>query len=287
MKDLPEFVGDELIERTLALVARFRPLHVSFVGGEPLVRHRELTRLIPKLNNLGIEVQVVTSAVRQIPAEWTEFPNLHLAVSVDGLKNDHDARRAPATYERILRHMTGHRVIIHCTIIPRFLASGYLEEFVHFWSDQKSVRKILFSLFTPQRGVQIPERLTRAERGIAVDRIHSLRSKYTKVHAPDLVLEGFRHPPASPRDCIFTQVTTCISPDLATQIAPCQIGGRPECSECGCLAGAWLASVGRIKLAGLIKLSDIFAVSKKLGDCFRNGHNLRSRLPANPGLRTQ
>ena len=42
---------------------RFHPLHVSIVGGEPLVRARELEVLIPRLNAMGVEVMVVTSAV--------------------------------------------------------------------------------------------------------------------------------------------------------------------------------------------------------------------------------
>ena len=99
---LTEWRGEELVQRVLGLVRRFRPLHVSIAGGEPLIRYRELTCVIRQLNTMGIEVQVVTSAVRPIPAEWTEFPNLHLVVSVDGLQPEHDARRTPATYDRIL-----------------------------------------------------------------------------------------------------------------------------------------------------------------------------------------
>jgi hypothetical protein len=51
-------------------------------------------------------------------------------------------------------------------------------------------------------------------------------------------------------------------------VVPCQIGGRPECTECGCIAAAGLASIGKIKLAGLLKVSDVFALSKKIGAGF-------------------
>ena len=37
---LTEWRGEELVERVLGLIRRFRPLHVSIVGGEPLIRHR-------------------------------------------------------------------------------------------------------------------------------------------------------------------------------------------------------------------------------------------------------
>src|SRR5512146_2335737 len=62
LRDLNEWKGDELESKILSLVARLRPLHVSFVGGEPLVRVDELTSLIRKLGTWKIEAQVVTSA---------------------------------------------------------------------------------------------------------------------------------------------------------------------------------------------------------------------------------
>jgi organic radical activating enzyme len=88
------------VDGVLGLVRRFRPLHVSIVGGEPLVRYRELDVILPKLADMGVEVLLVTSAVRPIPAAWNDLPNLYLAVSIDGLQPDHDRRRAPATYDR-------------------------------------------------------------------------------------------------------------------------------------------------------------------------------------------
>jgi len=274
IRSLTEWQGDDLVKKTLALVQRFRPLHVSLVGGEPLVRYRELTDLIRRLNTMGIEVQVVTSAVRPIPEEWKKFPNLHLVVSIDGLKPEHDARRAPATYDRILRHIGDHQVIVHCTIIQQFLSQpDYLEKFVHTWSLQKSVRKIWFSLFTPQKGDYPSERLKIRERRIAIDRIAAIQSSYPKLCASGIILDGYRYPPFSPSECIFAQITNCVSADLSTPVIPCQIGGRPECSECGCIAEAGLASIGKFKLAGLLKVSDIFAVSRRLGEQWR-GRNL-------------
>src|SRR5215471_5492640 len=113
LRELTDLKGDALVTGVLGLVRRFRPLHLSIVGGEPLVRYRELDVLLPKLAEMGVEVQLVTSAVRPIPAAWNALPNLHILVSVDGLQPEHDRRRAPATYDRILRHISGHRIVIH------------------------------------------------------------------------------------------------------------------------------------------------------------------------------
>src|SRR5690242_4901322 len=85
LRGLADYRGDELVDRFMALVDRHRPLHVSIVGGEPLVRYRELEKILPRLADRNIHAQVVTSAVRPIPREWRSLRRLQLVVSVDGL----------------------------------------------------------------------------------------------------------------------------------------------------------------------------------------------------------
>ena len=116
LREVRDFKGQELIDGVLALVDRHRPLHLSIVGGEPLVRYRELNTLLPMLSKRGIHVQLVTSAVREIPAEWHGLPRLSIVVSIDGLQPEHDVRRTPATYDRILKHIAGHTITVHCTV---------------------------------------------------------------------------------------------------------------------------------------------------------------------------
>jgi MoaA/NifB/PqqE/SkfB family radical SAM enzyme len=264
---LHDYRGTALVEGVLELVRRFRPLHLSIVGGEPLVRYRELDVLLPKVADMDVEVQVVTSAVRPIPAAWKNLRNLHLAVSVDGLRTEHDQRRAPATYDRILEHILGHRINVHCTITRQQLQrSDYLGEFAAFWSALEEVGRIWFSLYTPQEGERSDERLTPEDRKFALAELARLRTCYAKIEMPDRVLDGYLHPPLSPRECIFAQTTTCISADLTTRITPCQFGGRPVCTECGCIASAGLASFARYKLAGLVPISSVFSVSRKIGE---------------------
>ena len=74
LRSLADFKGEELITRVLALVDRYKPLHLSIVGGDPLVRFRELDTILPQLSARGIHVQVVTSAFRQIPLGWASIP---------------------------------------------------------------------------------------------------------------------------------------------------------------------------------------------------------------------
>src|SRR5205085_3147529 len=54
LREIRDFKGQELIDGVLNLVAERKPLHVSIVGGEPLVRFRELNTLLPTLAARGI-----------------------------------------------------------------------------------------------------------------------------------------------------------------------------------------------------------------------------------------
>ena len=266
LRELTDRRGDDLVQGVLALVRRYRPLHISIVGGEPLVRWRELDRLLPKLDAMGIEVQLVTSAVRPIPSSWAAIGSLHLAVSVDGLPPEHDRRRTPATYDRILQHIGGHSLIVHCTVTRQMLGrDDYLLEFAAFWSSRVEARKIWFSLYTPQEGELSAERLTPDDRRRAVSQLKSVAARFPKVDLPAAVLDGYQRPPESPADCIFAQSTTCLSADLETRITPCQFGGKPVCRECGCMASSGLASIGRYAVAGLVPVSSLFSISRRIG----------------------
>ena len=265
-KEPDELQGQELVDRVLELVRQLRPLHVSLIGGEPLVRRSEIGRLLPEFARLGIEVQLVTSAVLPIPQGYRAWDNLHIVVSVDGLQPEHDKRRAPATYARILDNISGQTVIVHCTITKQ-LAGGpsHLREFAEFRLSRSEVRKIWFSLYTPQALEDSRERLRCDDRNAVLQELMSVRRIFPKVYLPDPVLAGYLRPPRRPAECIFARVTACVSSDLASEVVPCQIGGSPVCSECGCIASAGLAAVGRYRIAGLIPVAKILGASAMIG----------------------
>jgi len=270
LRTLADYKGQQLIDGVLALIRRHRPLHLSIVGGEPLVRFRELDVLLPQLDKMGVEIQLVTSAVRPIPPEWAKIGALHLVVSIDGLQPDHDVRRAPATYERILRNIEGHSIIVHCTITHQMTSknaagASYFEEFLSFWSARPEVRKIWFSIFTPQVGEEATEILPPDEREAVLEEIARLRPLFPKLYMPDVVLDGYRRPPKSPKECIFARTTFSITADLEGRITPCQFGGNPDCSQCGCIASAGLKSIGDYQLFGVLPVKSIFFASDRIG----------------------
>jgi len=266
LRSLADRKGQELIDGVLALVDRIRPLHLSIVGGDPLVRYRELETMVPLLLERGIHVQVVTSAFRPMAASWADLEHMNIVVSIDGLQPEHDVRRAPATYERILKNIAGQNITIHCTITGQMMKRpDYLREFLEFWTPRPEIRKVWFSLFTPQRGDQLPEMLQPQERAQAIADMLVLRREFPKLDMPEGLVRQFATPPSNPRDCVFALTTQTLSADLKTKIVPCQFGGDPDCSSCGCVASMGLAAVAAHRLAGIIPVGAIFKASIKIG----------------------
>jgi len=266
LRDLNDRRGQALVDGVLEVVDRLKPLHLSIVGGDPLVRFRELELLLPLLLDRGIHVQVVTSAFRTMGPTWANLERLNVVVSIDGLQPEHDLRRAPATYDRILKNIVGQRVTVHCTITAQMMKrTGYLAEFLEFWTPRPEIKKVWFSMFTPQVGDQMPEILSPEERARAIADMMQLRKQFPKLDMPAVVIQQFASPPRSPQDCIFALTTQTLSADLETRITPCQFGGNPDCASCGCLASMGLASIGDHKLAGILSVGTIFNASIKFG----------------------
>jgi MoaA/NifB/PqqE/SkfB family radical SAM enzyme len=277
LRQLADYKGQALIDGMLDLMRQYKPLHVSIVGGEPLVRYRELEVLLPQLTKMGIHTQLVTSAVRPIPGAWAGMPLLQVVVSIDGLQPEHDVRRAPATYDRILKHIKGQQVTVHCTITRQQSRPGYLTEFTEFWAKLPDVKRIWFSLYTPQKGERSEEMLRPEDRERVVSEITSLFDREPKLHDMiPAVVKGYLRPPQNPDECIFAKTTACVSSDLKRTITPCQYGGDPDCTQCGCIASVGLAALGEHRLAGVMPLRTIFNASIKVGATVRglrgNGH---------------
>lgn len=266
LRGLRDQKGQELVDGVLKIVDRLRPLHLSIVGGDPLVRYREMETLVPQLLGRGIHIQVVTSAFRPLPADWASLDGLQVVVSIDGLEKEHNIRRAPATYERIIKNIAGQNITVHCTITGQMMRQAeYLEDFLEFWSPRPEIRQVWFSLFTPQKGAELPEILLPHERQRAITEMMALRERFPKLAMPKEVIRQFEAPPRSPQECVFALTTETLSADLTSKIVPCQFGGDPDCSSCGCLASMGLAAVAAHKLGGIVPIEALFKASIQIG----------------------
>ena len=287
LRGLRDHKGQELIDGVLEVVDRLKPLHLSIVGGDPLVRYRELELMIPLILDRGIYVQLVTSAFRPLAPSWAALANMQVVVSIDGLQPEHDVRRAPATYERILKNIAGQNITIHCTVTGQMMKRpGYLKEFLEYWTPRAEIHTVWFSLFTPQVGDQLPEMLQPHERLQAISDMLALRKEFPKLDMPEGMIRQFATPPRSPKDCVFALTTHILSADLKTKIVPCQFGGNPDCSSCGCVASMGLAAIAAHKLGGIIPVGAIFKASVRIGQARSNPTaELRVVQDKLPGLR--
>lgn len=104
-------------------------------------------------------------------------------------------RRKPATYQRIIKNIVGHSITVHCTVTHQMVNRvGYFEEFLSFWSDKPEVKKVWFSLFTPQMGAQAEEILSQDERAQVLAELTRLRTHFPKLHLPQTVIDGYHKP---------------------------------------------------------------------------------------------
>lgn len=266
LSELNDFRGDALVHGVLELVRKNKPMHVSLVGGEPLVRHRELSAILPALSAMDVFSLVVTSGVIPIPLEWMDLRRVRVAVSIDGLPEHHDIRRKPATYERILKNIDGRKVNIHWVITrPMVQRPGYLEEYVSFWNARTEVDHIWVSLYTPQIGEESAEKLTVEDRQEVARVLPSLARKYPKFLMNEGIAQAFLRPPEKPADCLFAKMSANYSADLQTRVEPCVFGGTPNCAECGCAASSGLHWIRTVKVTGPLRVGHFVGGSVGIG----------------------
>jgi MoaA/NifB/PqqE/SkfB family radical SAM enzyme len=266
LSELCDLRGDTLVKGVIDLVRRHRPMHVSLVGGEPMIRHRELDRILPALSEMGVFTLVVTSGVIAIPEDWMRILRLRVAVSVDGLPEHHDERRKPATYERILKNIAGRSINVHWVITrPMLDRPSYLEEYVAFWNGQPEVDHIWVSLYSPQIGEESRERLTPQNRERVAREMPRLQRSHPKLMVPEGMARAFVNPPSNPRDCLFSQMSMNYSADLQTRVEPCVFGGNPDCSQCGCSISSALHWIRDVSVAGPLKVGHFVSASLTVG----------------------
>lgn len=280
LSQLSDFRGKALVEGVVNLVRKHKPLHVSLVGGEPLVRHRELSQILPILSGMDIFSLVVTSGVIPIPTEWMSLRRVRVAVSVDGLPEHHDIRRKPATYERILKNLDGREVNIHWVITRQmFERASYLEEYVSFWSGRPETNRIWVSVYTPQIGETSAEMLTPSDRETLARELPRLAKEYPKLLFNEGLGKALLSPPANPQDCIFSKMSANYSADLRSRVEPCVFGGTPDCSQCGCAISSGLHWIRKAKVVGPLKVDHFIQGSINVG---RLMNRLRTSAPEPP-----
>ena len=221
------------------------------------------------LSKRGIHVQLVTSAVREIPAEWHGIPRLSIVVSIDGLQPEHDVRRTPATYDRILKHIAGppdhgalhgHAAAGEPAGLPRRVPALLvgapeveqdLDQPLHA-AARRSLRRAAAA---------------RGSRSGSSPTCMALRLRYPKLTMPKGLIEVYASPPASPDECVFARTTTTHlgRPDDEDHAVPVRRRARLRATAAASPRPG-LAAVGRHQLWGFIPVGSIFTGSVKVGE---------------------
>lgn len=266
LREVSDFRGDELVNGILGIINRYKPLHVSLVGGEPMMRNRELAVILPRMSKMKVWTMVVTSGVIPFPAEWCQLPRTTIAISVDGLPEHHDIRRKPATYERLLKNIAGRKVNIHLTVTQQMMErDNYLDEYFAYWNARPEVYQICVSFYSPQRGEESAERLTAESRERIVSKMAEWQKKYPKLLLDSRFNHAYLKPPANPGDCTFARMSVNYTADLKTRVEPCIFGGDPDCSQCGCAISVGLHGIQAMKLKGPLKVNHLVRGSMTIG----------------------
>ena len=113
LRQMADLKGDALVARVL---------HASRTQGDPPVdRRRRAARSFSRTEHTAPEplppghAHPARHQRRAADSDRVgEDLRFQLVVSIDGLQPEHDVRRAPATYDRILKHVAGHRITVHC-----------------------------------------------------------------------------------------------------------------------------------------------------------------------------
>jgi hypothetical protein len=149
------------------------------------------------------------------------------------------------------------------------------------------------SQHTPQKGEPGAEVLKPEIRARVIEELSNLRERFPKLNLPRSILDVYRKPPASPSECMFARSTRTITADLKNEITPCQIGGNPDCSQCGCMASAGMEAIAAHRLPGGIQIRTLYNIADAVGRRisasarvrqrqFRHSDPLPAGLPGDP-----
>ena len=241
LRQVSDYKGQELIDRILALVDDVNPFDVSIVGGEPLVRFRELNEILPQARR----ARHLDAARHERRAAEPGRVGVDSAPADRRLNRRSAARTRRAAHAGHLRpHPQAHRRTADHRALHRDSAAGAARRL------HGGVRQVLVGQSGCPPDLVQPLHAA-GRRGRAGDS-DAGRSR-ARHRGPDVAAAGAipkiampegaaaaipPHRRTSPDDCVFAQTTTCVSADFAHRITPCQFGGNPDCSQCGCMASA-------------------------------------------------
>ena len=217
LRQLADFKGQELIDGVLDVVA-------SSQAAASVDRRRRAARPVSRARRAAAAAHGAWACTRRSSrARCVRFPragrtcrSFRCASRSTGLQPEHDVRRAPATYDRILKHIKGQHVTVHCTITRQQTRPGYVTEFTDFWAKLAGRQAHLVQpVHAAERRAVAGDAAARGSRSASSTRSRRCIAREPKLHdMRPSVVHGYLHPPQNPDECIFAKTTACLSADL-------------------------------------------------------------------------
>lgn len=235
----------------------FRFYQCAWVGGEPLLRQPliDLGRSYFKYNT------VTTNGSIPLP-DWKD---VSWYISVDGGRQTHEQlRNMPGLYDTIkqtIEHSEGLKITIAYCITT--LNVTEIEACLAEWSTNKKVRSMLFSFYTPIRGLDDNLWLDWDEKDRIIDSLIALKSQYGSfILNTERALRLMKSDRASSvtDSCPFAAKSFAFDPAGMLK-QPCMMGAKADCSRCGCVVPFYLRSLTDRRLV----LGDMFKSALKAG----------------------
>ena len=222
----------------------FRFYQCAWVGGEPLLRKPiiELGRSCFKYNT------VTTNGSIPLP-DWKD---VSFYLSVDGGRQTHEKmRNKPGLYETIKQNIAqsnGLKITIaYCVTTTN---CGEIDASLEEWNKNRKVRSMLFSFYTPVRGLDDQLWLDWDEKDRIIDALIAKKREYGNfILNTERALRLMKSDRArSVTDaCPFAAKSFALDPAGGMK-QPCMMGPKADCSRCGCVVPFYLKSLTDRKL---------------------------------------
>jgi len=227
----------ELFEQMKA--AGFRFYQCTWVGGEPLLR--------PEIIELGRRFFKYSTVTTNGSIPLPDWKDVSWYISVDGGRLNHERmRNKPGLYDTIkqtIQQSEGLKITIaYCITRENYAEIGAsLEE----WGRNSKVRSMVFSFFTPVRGLDDSLWLEWEEK----DQILELLIEKKKIYG-DFIVNTKRALSLMKSDssrsvtdrCPFAEKSFALGSDGIMK-EPCMLGPKADCDRCGCVVPFYLKSL--------------------------------------------
>ena len=252
----------ELFERMKS--EGFRFYQCTWVGGEPLLR--------PEIIELGRRYFKYSTVTTNGSIPLPDWKDVSWYISVDGGRLTHEhMRNLPGLYDTIkqtIQQSEGLKITIAYCITQENCSeiSASLEE----WGRNPKVRNMVFSFFTPVRGLDDTLWLGWDEKDRLLELLIEKKKQYGEFivntkRALRLMKSDMSRSVTD--NCPFAEKSFALGPDGIAK-EPCMLGPKADCDRCGCVVPFYLDSMTDRTLV----ISDVLTTLKtKVMNMFSQG----------------